>query len=68
MPLSKYYIVQLEFECWLASWEGDPGRTTVLENAKRFRSRSAATKALNDARKYRPFANAFVDILKATVI
>ena len=68
MPLSKRYIVQLGFELWLAPWHGDPGRTLFVENAKRFTSRRQAEKALEDARKYRPFPDAFVDVLRATEI
>jgi len=68
MPLSKFYIVQLDFECWLAPWQGDPGRTCVLESAKRFKSRKQAENALAKAREYRALNNAFVDVLRATVI
>ena len=68
MPLSKHYIVQLCFECWLAPWEGDPGMTTRIEDARRFNSRKLAEEALQQARKYRQFPNAFVDVLLATVI
>ena len=66
--MSKHYIVQLEFEVWLAPWDGDPGRTCSIENAKRFSSRRQAEAALESAKKYRPFCDAFVDVLRATVI
>ena len=66
--MSKYYIVQLEYECWIAPIDGDPGRTLKIENAQRFRSRKLAEKALEKAREYRDFPNAFVDVLRATVI
>ena len=66
--VTTYYIVQLEHEVWLAPWHGDPGRTTAIENAQRFPSRKAAEDALTVAREYRPFREAFVDKLKATVI
>jgi hypothetical protein len=65
---TTYYIVQLEHNVWLAPWDGDPARTEAIENAKRFPSRKAAEQALKRARGYRPFARAFVDKLKATVI
>ena len=65
--MTTYYIVQLEHEVWLAPWYGDPGRTEAIENAKRFPARQAAVKALEQAREYRPFRDAFVDRLKATV-
>jgi len=31
---------------WLASWEGDPGRTIIKANAKTFNSKSSAKKAI----------------------
>jgi len=49
------YIVELETGVWLAPWDGDPGRTTVKENAKRFDERLDALRAGEDAWKYRPF-------------
>ncbi len=52
------YIVELECGCWIAEWNGDPGRTLLLENAKRFTCEGHAKTALCDARKYRPFKNA----------
>ena len=66
--MTRYYIVQLEHEVWLAPWYGDPGWTESIEHAQRFPSRKAAEKALEQARQFRPFRNAFVDKLKATVI
>jgi hypothetical protein len=66
--MRAYWIVQLEYETWLAPWSGDPGRCTVVENAKRFSSRKAAERALQQAREWGEFRNAFVDRLKATVI
>jgi hypothetical protein len=68
MAFRKYWIVQLCFDCWLAPWDGDPGRTTLLENAQRFKSRKMAEQALAKAREYREFPDAFVDELRATVI
>lgn len=68
MPLSKHYVVQLYFECWVAPWDGDPGRTCHLEDAQRFNSRKQAERALAKAREYRDFPDAFVDELRATVI
>ena len=44
--LSRHYVVQLCFECWLAPWDGDPGRTCKIENARRFSSRKQAEAAL----------------------
>ena len=66
--ISKHYIVQLDFEVWLAPWKGDPGLTFNIENAQRFSSRARAEAALANARELREFPNAFVDVLRATVI
>ncbi len=52
------FIVELEQDVWIADWDGDPGRTCVESNAKRFRKRGPAGNALTAARKYRPFLNA----------
>lgn len=56
------FIVELEEEVWIAPWEGDPGRTLVKENAKRFKSKGAATKAMDKACaiRFRDFKNAQV--------
>ena len=39
--------VKASFDCWIANWEGDPGRTLIKENAKKFRSKSKAEKLCN---------------------
>lgn len=57
------FVVQLEKgafgqECFLADWPGDPGRTLVIENAKRYQSIRTATYTLAYARKYGDFPNA----------
>ncbi|HJX82308.1 MAG TPA: hypothetical protein VJ248_09770 [Candidatus Udaeobacter sp.] len=49
------FIVELEPGVWLAPWNGDPGRTTVKENAKRFDIRYFARIAGEEAQKYRSF-------------
>lgn len=54
------WVVQIEPGVWLAPWRGDPGRTLVLENAKRFKSAHAGECALRTARRWRPFKGAFV--------
>ncbi len=51
------YLVELERGCWLADWKGDPGRTVVWANAKRF-EKTAAKTALTKARRYRTLPNA----------
>ena len=52
------YIVKLEDGVWLATWDSDPGRTTVESAAKRFDTHYRAQLALRDARQFRPFADA----------
>jgi hypothetical protein len=54
------YIVRLEKCCWLADWDGDPGRTVVKENARVFPTYETADMAIREAREYRPFKNAVV--------
>lgn len=54
------YIVELQAECWLATWTGDPGRTCVESSAKRYNTRAKAGKALDAARKWRPFLDAWI--------
>ena len=53
-------IVELENKCWIAPWDGDPGRTIVKENAKKFKTKEQAELALEVCRTYRPFKNARV--------
>lgn len=50
--------VLLEDGVWLTDGEGDPPRTLVEENAEDFSSMEKALKALENARKSRPFKNA----------
>ena len=54
------YIVELERGCWLADWEGDPGRTVVKKSAKKFPTKMAAALALLEARHFRDFQNAAI--------
>jgi len=62
--LSREYVVQLQIGCWIADWEGDPGRTLKLGNAKRFSTQHKAYIALEQARTYRPFKEALVNKIK----
>lgn len=55
------FVVKLQRGCWLADWPGDPGRTLVIDNAKRFDSFEKAARALMRARKYRDFTDATID-------
>ena len=54
------WVVQIEPGVWLAPRRGDPGRTLVEGNAKRFKTAHAGECALRHARRWRPFAGAFV--------
>ena len=58
--LPRQYVVCLDDGCWLAEGDGDPPRTMVRENARRFATFRKAVLALQDARKYRPFRRAEV--------
>ncbi len=53
-----YYIIELDEKCWIAPWDGDPGRTVVENSAKKYLFKEPAERALGKARKYRPFKNA----------
>ena len=57
------FILKLEIDCWVAEWDGDPGRTIVKENAQQFKTDKLAQKALGNAQKYRPFENAEIEKL-----
>jgi hypothetical protein len=48
------FVVELHPGVWLAPWKGDPGRTLVLESARRFSSRHGAATALGIAKRHRP--------------
>ncbi len=54
------WIVELERETWIAPWSGDPGRTVVMHNARKFGSKRAAELALRKARCFRQFKNATI--------
>lgn len=44
----KKYIIQLpnsDPTCFVANWDGDPGRTLLRSRAKTFRSKESAEKA-----------------------
>ena len=54
------WIVELEPGVWLADGDGDPPRTLVRENAKRFGTYQKALLALDVARRWKPFENATI--------
>lgn len=56
--VSKYWIVELEKNTWIAPWSGDPGRTVVMDNARKFNSKRSAAFALGKARGFSPFPHA----------
>jgi hypothetical protein len=40
---------------WIADWDGDPGRTLLFENAKRFKTEKSAKNKLSVLKKQCPF-------------
>lgn len=53
--MTAAWVVELEPGVWLAPWDGDPGRTLVLDSATRYPSYVAAERALKQAQKHRTF-------------
>ena len=49
--MSGGFVVAISDDCWLAPWSGDPGRTCLIENAKRYKTEPAARRALSIAAK-----------------
>tara|TARA_R110001592_G_scaffold32728_1_gene114379 strand:- start:1030 stop:1224 length:195 start_codon:yes stop_codon:yes gene_type:complete len=62
----KNYIIELESNCWVAKWEGDPGRTIVKKNAEIFNNKLKAEQALKYARMFRPFK--FAKIIRVPIL
>lgn len=62
--MKEKYVVELQPGCWIAPWDGDPGRTLVRVNAMTFATQKKAESALMKARSYRPFENAKIYIPK----
>ncbi|WP_227394208.1 hypothetical protein [Jeotgalibacillus aurantiacus] len=44
-------------DCWIAPWEGDPGRTLVRGSAKEFKSKSQAKSFADKTIKENNFRN-----------
>lgn len=42
-------------DCWIAPWEGDPGRTLIRENGKEFKLEAQAQKFANKIIKSNSF-------------
>ena len=58
------YIIELQPQCWLADWEGDPGRTLKIESAKTFTSYTGAKHFLaltKERNKHRSFLHAKIE-------
>ncbi len=51
------FIVELEKMCYLAPWNGDPGRTIFRCNAREYKTERGAKIALGISKKYRVFDN-----------
>jgi len=54
------YIVEIEPGVWLATWQGDPGRTLVENSAKKYPSARSAFSAIARACMYRNFDKAVI--------
>lgn len=60
------FVVELCDDCWLADWDGDPGRTTRIMNSKVYLIKASAELDLENARKFKKFENAKIQSLKDT--
>ncbi len=53
------YILKFKNQkCWIANWAGDPGRTLVIDNAKKIKTRERAgleAKKIIEENKHRKF-------------
>lgn len=54
--------VQANHDCWIADWDGDPGRTLVKENAKTFKRKSDAEKQCKEVKAKYSNRNVWVDV------
>ena len=54
--------VQANHYCWIADWEGDPGRTLVKENAKTFKLKTDAEKLCSEMKAKYHNRNVWVDV------
>jgi len=62
------YVVELEKGVWIAPWQGDPGRTLKIENAKKYQKHNWAKYGLKIAREYRPFIKAKIKIIDESAL
>ena len=58
-------IVNSSKPCWIASWEGDPPRTTVLNNAQIFKSIKNAQERIKECKEMHPFKPMVYKVQKA---
>ena len=49
------YIAEIEPGVWIANGFGDPPRTLIKDNARRFTDKRLASMAIRRARKFKPF-------------
>ena len=54
------FIIELDPDCWIAPWSGDPGRTLVKESAKKYKTKKGAAIYLGMVKKY-PWRNGYPD-------
>lgn len=65
--MRKKYIVNINNEYWLAPWTGDPGRTLVKENAKKYTSMHGAKTAAGIAIRKRPWRDGKITVIIETI-
>ena len=54
--------VKANNDCWITDFDGDPGRTSIKENAKTFKRKSNADKLCNEMKIRYPNRNFWVDV------
>ena len=66
----RRYVVEIQPDCWVAPWSGDPGRTCVIDNARTFDTYIGAHNAMCRMRakyKERRFVSARVVPVDVTI-
>lgn len=58
------YLVQLQDDCWIAPWSGDPGRTLSIDHARVFDTPQEAANSLRYAKRFRDFAESKIIVRK----
>ena len=49
------YVIKLQEDVFIADWDGDPGRTPLIGNAKIFKSQESAQEFLRKTKEKYPF-------------